>query len=190
MTSDPFALIESAESIDDLDVKRAALMAAIKLLATKCNKSAEDSYALGYAWYLMPDDTKEREVETLRHLTEAVHLQPKHSYARLYLAHFYFDTSKYALALPTLTDFNTDEFTAHGQDWRDVKVAELILCCVLELRDEARIAGAVQELLVRANRVDASAIPAPAELRKVLQALVRANASKARRSKRSLDGMK
>ena len=174
MTTDPYLLIERAESTNDLAAKRAALTEAIVRLPTTAAKPAELAYALGYAWYLMPEHTEERRALTHQHLTEALRLEPNHLYARLYLAHHYFDIDQFALALPLLVEFDAKEFSALGQEWRDVKVAELILCCLLGLRDESRLAGAVGELLSRCSGVDSADIPLPAELTKSLQHLIKA----------------
>lgn len=173
MTTDPYLLIEQAESTNDLATKRAALTEAIVRLPATAAKPAELAYALGYAWYLMPENTEERRVQTQQHLTEALRLQPNHLYARLYLAHHYFDTNQFALALPLLVAFDAREFSALGQGWRDVKVAELILCCLLELGDEGRLVSAVGELLTRCSRVDGADVPLPAELTKSLQRLIK-----------------
>jgi tetratricopeptide (TPR) repeat protein len=173
MASDPYMLIELAESTADPAARQTALAAAIHQLREAGETSAEAAYALGYAWYLMLDETEARRVEVLKHLGEALRLQPTHLYARLYLAHTHFDAARFDLALPILLGFDACDFSNRGQAWRDVKVAELALCCLLELHDDARLASAVQELLTRASRVDEGDLPVSRELTKTLQAFLR-----------------
>ncbi|MDR2260168.1 MAG: hypothetical protein LBE06_04380 [Azoarcus sp.] len=175
MQSDPYKLIDLAELTDDENVKRKALRAAIGLLAEMDAPSADVSYALGYAWYLMPDETEERRRQVFRHLDAALQKMPEHLYARMYLAHHYFDTSQYAFALPILQGFGPEDFAAKGQEWRDVKVAELILVCLLELHDDIRIPSAVQYLFECVNRADVSDVPMATELATALQRLIHAS---------------
>lgn len=165
-------LIAAAEVEADPGAKAATLREAIDLLSTLDMSSAKIAYALGYAWYLVPEDTQFRNAAILRFLSAALRAQPDHRYARLYLAHWYFDTGQFSRALPLLLEFAPAEFASHQQPWRDVKNAELILACVLALQDVSQIDGAVQELLQRVSRLDADQLPRPAELVAVLQRLI------------------
>jgi hypothetical protein len=120
----------------------------------------------------MPDDAQERLEQAQQYLLAALRSAPKHLYARLYLAHCYFDSARYADSLSLLDAFDSAAFAEKGQAWRDVKVAELALVCVLELRQSTLVSKAIQELFDRVNRVDADSVPVPTELTGVLQRLV------------------
>lgn len=172
MAEDPYALIELAEAAHESAEKIVALKGAISSLSASGEATADRSYALGYSWYLMPEDTDERKAETHRHLVEALRLDPEHRYARLYLAHHYFDTDQFEAALRILLEFDAQEFAEQGQGWRDVKVAELILGCSLELLDAAQVTNSLNELLARASRVNVDDLPAPTELARVLHRLI------------------
>ena len=164
MAADPYVLIEEAEAATDVEARRLALERAIQAFETIAEVSAKVSFARGYAWYLMPEDSQQRHEQVLRHLGEAIRQQPQHPFARLYLAHHYFDLAQYALALPILREFSPTFFAGHGQPWRDVKIAEMIVCCVIEVRDESTIGAAMKDLLQRANSVEAADLPEPREL--------------------------
>ena len=168
----PYDLIETAELAVDPVAKRKALKTAIAQMMAMDVSSADVAYALGYAWYLMPDDAQERLMQAEQHLRVALRTMPKHLYARLYLAHCYFDSAVYADALSLLSNFECDAFEKKGQAWRDVKVAELALACALELRRATLIPKAIEELLNRVNRVDADSVPVPEELTRTLQRLI------------------
>lgn len=179
MTS-PFHLIDSAELASNPDDRRIALESAIRQLMAMDISSTDVAYALGYSWYLMPDDSEERRAQILRHLGATLRAMPTHLYARLYMAHHYFDTAQFSLALDILRTFGAADFAAKAQEWRDVKVAELILACLIELRDEIQIQSAAQNLLECASSVEADAVPVPVELSKALCRVIQA-ASKAPR---------
>jgi tetratricopeptide (TPR) repeat protein len=172
--SDPYELIEMAELATDFLAKREALENAIAQLEKMDDSSADIEYALGYCWYLMPDDAHVRLVQAQSHLQAALRLMPEHLYARLYLAHCYFDLKRYADALSLLDTFGAGVFAHKGQAWRDVKVAELALACVLELRSSQLVQKATQELLDRVNRVDTDSVPIAAELTTALRRLIAA----------------
>lgn len=164
MPADPYKLIETAESATDVEDRRHALERAIEAFEALGEDSAKVSFARGYAWYLMPEDSQLRHEQVLRNLGEAIRQQPQHPFARLYLAHHYFDLGQYVLALPILREFTPEFFSGYGQAWRDVKVAEMVLCCVIEVRDENTVGPAMKDLLQRANRVGPEDLPELREL--------------------------
>lgn len=170
---DPYALIDSAGEESDPAIQRVALEAAIKHLSDKTDRSAEDEHALGYAWYMLPDEVAESLKHAQRHFTEALRLKPEHRYARLYLAHCFFDTGRFEDALRLLDAFEPDEFAVCDQAWRDAKNAELILVCSLELSLEDRIGPALEALLARASVVETDYLASPTELARALTGLLR-----------------
>jgi hypothetical protein len=176
MPADPYKLIEEAEAATDVEVRRRILGRAIEAFEVVDEVSAKVSFARGYAWYLMPEDSQQRHEQVLRHLGDAIRQQPEHPYARLYLAHHYFDLGQHALALPILREFAPSYFAGFGQAWRDVKIAELIVCCVIEVRDDTRVGAAMKDLLQRANRVGEVDLPEPRELTAMVRRKIRRTA--------------
>lgn len=171
MTPDPFVLIEEAEAATDSGQRQTLLESAIGLLEDGAERSAKICFALGYAWYLLPEDSQIRHEQVLRNLGEALRQQPENPYARLYLAHHYFDLGQFALALPILQEFRPDFFEGFGQGWRDVKIAEMALCCILEMHETAKVEAAMADFLERTRRLNGKDLPEPRELNATLKRL-------------------
>jgi len=171
MTSDPYQLIEEAEAATDPTQRQAFLETAISGLENEAERTAKTCFALGYAWYLLPEDSQIRHEQVLRNLGEALRLQPENPYARLYLAHHYFDLGQFALALPILREFRPDFFEGFDQGWRDVKIAEMALCCILEMHETDKVEAAMADFLERTRRVHGPDLPEPRELNATLKRL-------------------
>lgn len=136
----PFQAIDDAEGEIDPLIRSQLLEQAISALsAPDTAHTAETHYALGYAWYLHPQEAAIRDSKVTWHLQKALEIDPGHRFARLYLGHYYYDRRRFADALAALSSLEDDEFAALGQVWRDAKVAELLLCCMLQLGDRSRI---------------------------------------------------
>jgi tetratricopeptide (TPR) repeat protein len=123
--SDPFELVDHAQSLEDPGEICSALRLAIDQLMGMDDSSPKVAYALGYAWYMMPGNHLEKAEEYLR---SALLRAPEHLYARLYVKYCCFDTRRYNEALALLKSFDPNEFSKFDQAWRDVKNAELAGC--------------------------------------------------------------
>lgn len=165
----PTELIAAAEAETDAGSRNQFLQEAIDLLSQKPAESADALYALGYAWYLLPTGTGGRQERISANLEEALRKDPGHAYARLYLAHHNFDDGNFAKALPLLDSLSPTAFEERGQAWRDVKVAELVVCCLIELKATERLGLAIQILLERATSVEPDYLPLASELTGTLQ---------------------
>jgi hypothetical protein len=89
--------------------------------------------AIGYFWYMIPGDDRERTVKGRRWLELALERDPQEHLARLYLAHFEFDESRYERARDLLQALPKDWGARRFQVWRDLKNRELLLAIDLEL---------------------------------------------------------
>jgi tetratricopeptide (TPR) repeat protein len=130
--------------------------------------TAETNYAFGFAWYLHPEDLETRNDKVARHLQNALEIDPDHKFALLYLGHHYYDRRQFADALDVLSSFQDREFSALGQGWRDSKVSELILCCMLQLGDRKNIHHAVYRFCDALTQCDEGMHPNPDELAQTL----------------------
>ncbi|MDQ1922735.1 hypothetical protein [Massilia pseudoviolaceinigra] len=136
----PVQAIEDAACAADSQVRVSLLEQAIEFLSTQGDAgSAEVQHAIGYAWYQHPADTELRNENVVHHLRNALRINPDHKYALLYLGHHYYDRRQFVQALDILLTFRDREFSAFDQAWRDAKVAELILCCRLQIGDEKNL---------------------------------------------------
>lgn len=160
--------INDAECEEDSGSRQLLLDEAIAELMHANLESAETQYALGYAWYLQPVETDLRDQNILKHLKMAIYLDPAHRYARLYMAHNYFDKKEFADALQILLKFESNEFSEIGQSWRDVKIAELILCCKLRLVDVEGLSSCIDQLCTSLTYLEPDMNPSPSELASTL----------------------
>jgi tetratricopeptide (TPR) repeat protein len=154
VSEDPLAqasrLVELAELTDDEAEQRAYLRAARSLLAPLADAQppdAESLFAIGYSWYLDPDRNLVRRRRIEEALHAALHVDPHHQLARMYLGHFYFDEGEYAKALEALRRVDVprlleDERTA----WRGAKVAEGIVAAKVRLGDVSDLPAEVAEV--------------------------------------------
>jgi hypothetical protein len=164
--------IEAAEGTNDVHERTAFLEAAIDQITSLNDNAADLQYALGYAWYLHPSEHPSRWERIKTHLQNALQADPNHKYAKLYLAHHFFDGGAYASALNLLAGFGPTDFDDAGQGWRDAKVAELILCCQLRLGAVHGIKDAVRQFCESLTRLDNGMHPVPDELIDCLHCLL------------------
>lgn len=162
---DPFAAIQEAEGVTNLEGRASLLELAIEYLVSHGDPgSAETHYAIGYAWYLHPTENSVRDNEVVNHLSKALRINPEHKYARLYLAHHYFDHQQFSCAQPLLESFDRVEFSNVDQAWRDAKVAEMILCCRLYSWDVVGVRDALSRFCEALTNLEPGISPAPEEL--------------------------
>jgi hypothetical protein len=116
-------------------------------------RTPDEEFFLGYAWYHLPEDKVD---SALRNEAVEVHLNKSlasgidfknYLYAKELLGCQYYDTGKYEESLTIFSSFEDDCFLkAFHQRWRDVKIAELKLSCVLRLGRVNEIRGSVEIL--------------------------------------------
>jgi tetratricopeptide (TPR) repeat protein len=164
------------------------LRKAIHILNDK-KRTPDEEYLLGYAWYNLPDNTTD---VTERHFFVEKHLKntlragkncANYLYAKELLGCQYYDVGQYEAALSIFLTFEKDAFTRHfNQGWRDVKLADLKLCCSLRLNRTNEIESRVKALfdvfrIVFDNKQDdnisSSDLALPTELIQTLKAILR-----------------
>lgn len=125
-------LLDSARSTADA-TERAGLLAEARAALADCLKTEADSAELNYLAGIVMYDSfciDERYGEKAeRYLLRTNELDPAHQFARLYLGHYYYDTEQYGRALDYFLSIDEQYFTAIEQQWRVLKLHELILCC-------------------------------------------------------------
>lgn len=157
--------IEESELEADASGRKKLLGAAMEELERSDLNDANSLYALGYAWYVWPDETSERLVNAKRYLSRALELDAGHRFASLYLGHLLFDEGNYEAARQQLTGFGEHEFEEKfDQAWRDAKIAELLLAAAIRLGDVPSVRGLVARLCDGLSHLDAGMNPYPEEL--------------------------
>jgi hypothetical protein len=164
------------------------LRKAIHILDSK-KRTADEEYLLGYAWYNLPNDAVDISVRSFfveKHLKKALEAGKKSTnylYAKELLGCQYYDVGQYEAALSIFLTFEKNAFAKHfNQSWRDVKLAELKLCCSLRLNRINEIESHVKALFeifcaVRDNKqiddISSFDLAFPTELIQTLEAILK-----------------
>lgn len=129
---------------------------------------------LGYAWYMLPDRSPERSLNAERFFRMAVAADRNDLYARLYLGHTLFDEGDYRGALAAFRAIPENGFARYRQEWRDVKLSELILCCRIRLGHVRKIEPALTSFVehVAAFTGEPFELPRTIELANAIRAVV------------------
>jgi tetratricopeptide (TPR) repeat protein len=98
------------------------------------------------------------------YLLAAHRLDPDHQFARLYLVHYYYDTGRYEKALEYFASVDEQYFISLGQQWRLLKLHELILCCRMFLGDPRLTKEDFEALKKEYLTTPSEDVPVPAEL--------------------------
>ncbi|MDR2166020.1 MAG: hypothetical protein LBO79_10495 [Zoogloeaceae bacterium] len=181
-------LIEAGTSVINPSESTDCLRKAIFLLNNK-KRTPDEEYFLGYAWYHLPDnavDSVERNRIVEEQLKKTVGYGEgcaNYMYAKELLGCQYYDVGQYEAALSIFLTFEKDAFMKNfNQGWRDVKLAELKLCCSLRLNRIHEIESRVEALfdifcIVLGNKQDdnvfSSDLALPAELIQTLEAILK-----------------
>lgn len=103
-------------------------------------------------------------------LLSVVGADPANITALAYLGYFYFDSGKWNLARSFLLRVPLDRYCSEGQQWRALKIRELIACCDLMMGKvevaSTQIAPLIEDLL----RADPAECAVPTELMRALEA--------------------
>jgi tetratricopeptide (TPR) repeat protein len=125
---------------------------------------AEANYIAGLVMYYSFCLHEEYGHETVGYLQKAVDLEPEHQFARLFLGHYYFDIGAYEQALDYFESVDEEYFLSIGQQWRVLKLHELVLCCKLTLGSPAITLSSFELLVQEFVTVDEVQVPLPLEL--------------------------
>jgi hypothetical protein len=128
------------------------LRKAIDILENK-QRTPDEEYLLGYAWYNLSEDKVDpvvRNEAVEYHLNKSLDCDESfrnYLYAKELLGCQYYDVGKYEKSFSLLSGFENDCFLkSYHQGWRDVKIAELKLSCILRLGRVSEIRGCVETL--------------------------------------------
>jgi tetratricopeptide (TPR) repeat protein len=163
-------LVEAAEVAEPEHAPAAWAAAAARAEVSEVTRTADGAYLLGYVLYQLGSSAPgglERAEQLLR---SALNTEPNHAYARLYLGHIAFDAGSFSEALSHFDELKNDAFSRKGQAWRDLKIQELRICCLLQLRQVAHLTDEFERLLQLASRLEVTDTLVVHELPKLLQA--------------------
>jgi tetratricopeptide (TPR) repeat protein len=148
--------------------KKVQLVGEAVALLQKCVADAPDdaeyAYALGLCWYDYPEPNPARSSNVEKFLKRALELSPGHQFALLYLGHLYFDERRYREALERFESVSPDFFEKLDQQWRVLKLEELILCCRLYLHPQEVASKDVDSLCQTYEAVGSINAPVPVEI--------------------------
>ncbi len=134
-------LIEDTLISDDQGAMIQQLQAVIKLLKDseqQVENKSELFYMIAYCWYRLPIESKERDEQIELYLSESLAIT-EHQFARLYFAHYYFDKEAYLEAQSQFMKLDLEFFKGIDQEWRVLKIKELLLVCQLHLSSKYTI---------------------------------------------------
>lgn len=130
-------------------------------------ENADLHHLMGLCWYQDDQDTKNGMPLAEQSFKAALEIEPEHQYANLYLGHVYFDTRRYEQALNLFAKADANYFNERMQLWRNLKNAELILCCRMYLnQDEVTFSDfeVLCALYECTNQIDSTDVPVPQEI--------------------------
>jgi len=159
------AEIEENDQKANLLIKSVICIIEYNLIKDSCNFFY--FYLIGYAWYFLREDTPERIEKVKVNLKSSIELNNNYVWSKLYLGHLYFDITNYQGALK---EFKNIDFYALKQNWRILKVKELILCCEIYLNDKllGRLNDDLIELIKLYKNIDEIDRPVPLELKECI----------------------
>ena len=160
-------LLDAARSAPSL-AERAELLQQARESVTGGMKSEAESAFLNYlAGSVMYESfciDDRYGAKTEEYLLAAHRLDPDHQFARLYLGHYYYDTGQYQKALEYFASVDEQYFISLGQQWRVLKLHELILCCRMFLGDPKLTESDFEALKKEYLSTPSEDVPVPGEL--------------------------
>jgi tetratricopeptide (TPR) repeat protein len=173
------AICEDDESKQEMLLTKARLKMADMLVSYPEN--ADLHHLMGLCWYRDNQDTVNAMLLAEQSFKSVLELESEHQYAKLYLGHVYFDTQRYEQALNLFAKVDADYFNERMQLWRNLKNAELILCCRMYLNLDEVILSDVEDLCAlyeTANSLDRTDVPVPQEILACIAKLFENHSSK------------
>jgi tetratricopeptide (TPR) repeat protein len=167
---------------EDDETKRTELLADARLqltdALTRYPENADLHHMLGLCWYWDDQDSKNGKPGAEQAFKSALEFKSTHQFANLYLGHVYFDTGKYDAALNLFSKADANYFESLEQHWRNIKNAELILCCRLYLKlDDVGLAE-IEDLCRLYESADDIDAPLPLEIIVCVAKLIEKNPDK------------
>jgi tetratricopeptide (TPR) repeat protein len=160
-------LLDAARSAPSL-AERAELLQQARESVTGGMKSEGDcaflNYLAGSVMYESFCIDEQYGAKAEEYFIEAHRLDPDHQFTRLYLGHYYYDTAHYQKALEYFASVDEQYFISLGQQWRVLKLHELILCCRLFIGDTELTANDFETLKNEYLANPSEDVPVPAEL--------------------------
>lgn len=133
--------------------------------AWKREPTSENAYAIGYAMFHMPVSSAKDASLTVYWLIKAASIDSTNFFAIYFLGAHFFELHLVDIAREYLASIPTQWFSARGQEWRDHKVSELLLCCQI-LDDPSSIErGMISSVMaLHQNTASDEVWPLPEEL--------------------------
>jgi len=131
-------------------------------------KMTRAPYVLGLAWYNCSASTPGRDEMSEKWFKAALERKPDDWLAVLYLGHLAFDRGDFQTALEYFSRIPSAAFAGDAQEWRDVKVKELCVCCHFHLGHPEAVQATFREYLEMLGRSEATSAVAAEELPQLL----------------------
>lgn len=125
---------------------------------------AETNFAVGLVMYNSHTEDKKYGKYAVEYLRKTLEINPKHELSKLYLGHYFYDIKDYEKALTYFQNIDKDFFTKINQNWRTLKLNELILCCKIFLSDSSISLQDFNKLENEYLRADSEDVLVPFEL--------------------------
>jgi len=131
-------------------------------------KMTRAPYVLGLAWYNCSAGTPGRDEMSEHWFKAALERKPDDWHAVLYLGHLAFDRGDFQTALEYFSRVPSGVFASYDQEWRDVKVKELCVCCHFHLGQPEAVQVAFHEYLEMLGRSEETSAVVAEELPQLL----------------------
>jgi tetratricopeptide (TPR) repeat protein len=149
-----------AESAELLQQARETVADVMKTEAS----SADMNYLAGSVMYQSFCTDEQYGAKAEEYFLAAHRLDPDHQFARLYLGHYYYDTGLYQKALEYFVSVDRQYFISLEQQWRVLKLHELILCCRMFIGDPELTEADFEVLKKEYLSTPSEDVPVPGEL--------------------------
>ncbi|KPN70593.1 MULTISPECIES: hypothetical protein [Neisseria] len=167
-SNDPYLIVDVIELIDDDQVK----ILLIDHLLNNLLSIDNTPYLLGYTLYLKSTfmDNKNKILlleQAKRPFKNAIMLDSENTtFAKAYLAHVYYDLEEFTNALHLIEQIPENYFAKlpSRQNWRDLKIQELKICCLINLKKFINFELILYKFLLKISKSNQYNIPLPTEL--------------------------
>jgi hypothetical protein len=167
-TNDPYLVIEVIELIDDTKIK----IQLIDYLLNNLLNIDKNHYLLGYTLYLKSNlmEGKDRILilEQAKYpLKQAIMLDYENAiFAKAYLVHVHYDLKEFTDALCLIEQILKNYFAKlpSNQNWRDIKIQELKISCLINLKKFINFDLVLYEFFLILSKSNKHDIPLPTEL--------------------------
>lgn len=159
----PYPSREASQSFSD---NLESILIAINQLE---NQDGEASLLRAYVAYHFPCELTSK-VDIEDELIRVLSVNPENTTARLYLAHYYYDSRRFSESLTALNSVDRKAYENIGQLWRSLKILELTICSKLYLSLADVKADEIMDLCDMLEQAGSEDAAVPSELAEAMLA--------------------